>query len=126
MDTAIVDSESHPVYPVHPCEVLGPGIIGDVSIDIKTSNALCIDVMRTTLTLNDDVALQLEQVRKERNMSLKKAVNEALRQGLQQMSGKPRRRKRFHTKTVSLGSCLVGSLDDVAEVLAVVDGDTLK
>jgi hypothetical protein len=38
--------------------------------------------MRTTLTLDDDVAAALEQLRKSRNVSLKDLINEALRQGL--------------------------------------------
>lgn len=38
--------------------------------------------MRTTLTLDDDVAAMLEQVRKKQKISLKAAINTALRQGL--------------------------------------------
>jgi Ribbon-helix-helix protein, copG family len=53
-----------------------------VRLDIKTSSALCLDVMRTTLTLDDDVAAALERLRKSRDASLKDLVNEALRRGL--------------------------------------------
>ena len=35
--------------------------------------------MRTTLTLDDDVAVQLERLRKARHANLKDLVNEALR-----------------------------------------------
>ncbi len=35
--------------------------------------------MRKTLTLDDDVAAQLERLRRMRNMTLTKLVNEALR-----------------------------------------------
>ena len=41
--------------------------------------------MRTTLTLDDDVAAMLERLRKAREQSRKELVNEALRQGLKQM-----------------------------------------
>lgn len=30
------------------------------------------------------------------------------------------------TKQVSLGGCLIGNIDDVADVLAVADGDELR
>ena len=54
--------------------------------------------MRTTLTLDDDVAVQVERLRRERDASLKDVVNEALRRGLSEMNAKPKRRKRFRTK----------------------------
>lgn len=82
--------------------------------------------MRTTLTLDRDVATQVEQLRRDQNISLKSIINEALRHGLQQMTSKPAKRKAFRTKTVSLGPCLVGSIDDVADVLAMDEGDRLK
>jgi hypothetical protein len=40
--------------------------------------------MRTTLTLDDDVAAVLERLRKSRDANLKDLVNEALRRGLVQ------------------------------------------
>jgi hypothetical protein len=81
--------------------------------------------MRTTLTLDKDVAVQLERIQRDRGTSLKEVVNEAIRQGLRQMTRAPRRGKRYRTRTISLGRCLIGSLDDVAEVLAVAEGDRL-
>jgi hypothetical protein len=41
--------------------------------------------MRTTLTLDDDVAAALERLRKTCNASLKDLVNEALRRGFKEM-----------------------------------------
>ena len=79
--------------------------------------------MRTTLTLDDDVAAMLARVQKRHEAPLKKVVNEGLRHGLKQMLAPPRRPKRFETKSVMLGRCLVGSLDDVAEVLALAEGE---
>ncbi len=83
--------------------------------------------MRTTLTLDKDVAIALERLRKARKASLKKIVNEALRQGLARMAAPPALpRKPFRTRTLSLGRCLVGSVDNVAEVLAVAEGERFK
>lgn len=41
--------------------------------------------MRTTLTIDADVAIALERIRERDDLSLKAAVNEALRRGLRVM-----------------------------------------
>ena len=83
--------------------------------------------MRTTLTLDKDVAVALERVRRTRKSSLKAVVNEALRQGLGRMAAPTALpRKPFRTRTLSLGKCLVGNLDNVAEVLAIAEGEHFK
>ena len=41
--------------------------------------------MRTTLSLDDDVAARIDQLRRELNTPLKELVNEALRRGLAAM-----------------------------------------
>jgi hypothetical protein len=79
--------------------------------------------MRTTLTLDDDVAKLLERARKRRGMSFKELVNEALRAGLEQLEAPRRARKRHATKAVSLGRCLLDNVDDVAEALAAAEGE---
>ncbi len=82
--------------------------------------------MRTTLTLDDDVAALLNRIIKMRQSSLKEVVNEGLRRGLNQLKSQPRPEKRYSTRTVKLGRCLVGSLDDVAEVLAIAEGESFQ
>lgn len=82
--------------------------------------------MRTTLTLDDDVAALLQQVQKKRKGNLKGIVNEALRAGLAQMVTPRKRSTPYRTPAVSLGRCLVGSLDDVAEALAVSEGEMFR
>lgn len=82
--------------------------------------------MRTTLTLDEDVAAMIERVRKTRGGSLKDIVNEALREGLKRAGTRPRRRKSFRTTPCDLGPCLLGNVDNVAEVLAVVEGESSK
>lgn len=77
--------------------------------------------MRTTLTLDDDVAALLRRVRQARKANLKDVVNEAMRQGLPHMLAPKDPKARFRTRGVSLGRCLVDNLDDVAEVLAVAE-----
>ena len=82
--------------------------------------------MRTTLTIDDDVAAALERIRKTRKLSFKALVNDALRQGLREMSRPPRKIKPYKTKPVSLGRCLVGSLDDISEALAIAEGENFR
>ena len=82
--------------------------------------------MRTTLTLDKDVAVVLERLRKARKASLKAVVNEALRQGLAHMAAPPAPRRPFRTRALSLGRCLAGNLDNVAEVIAIGEGDRFK
>ena len=82
--------------------------------------------MRTTLTLEDDVAKRIERLRKRRGLTLRDVVNQALREGLPQLEAPKRARKTHTTKAVSLGGCLIGNIDDTAEVLAVAEGDLLR
>jgi hypothetical protein len=82
--------------------------------------------MRTTLSLDPDVAILLEKVRKAKRLSLKQAVNEALRAGLMQLMTPPPRRASFHTGTIDLGRCLIGNLDDISEALAAGEGESFK
>lgn len=61
--------------------------------------------MRTTLTLDDDVAAALERLRRSREESLKVLVNEALRRGLKQINKRLEQRHPFRTTAVTLGYC---------------------
>jgi predicted transcriptional regulator len=82
--------------------------------------------MRTTLTLDDDVAAKIERLRKSRKESLKELVNEALREGLRHLATPRRKRVPFQTQAVDLGRCLLGNVDNVAEVLAVAEGESFR
>jgi hypothetical protein len=82
--------------------------------------------MRTTLTLDDDVAALLERVVAQRRTSLKAVVNDALREGLRQMIAPAKRSAPYRTTAVSMGRCLVGSLDDIEEVLTIAEGESHK
>ena len=81
--------------------------------------------MRTTLTLDDDVAALLSKIRAARKAELKEIVNEALRHGLMQMTSQPRLRQPFQTRSVFLGRCLVGNVDNVAEILEIAEDEAL-
>ena len=78
--------------------------------------------MRTTLTLDKDVAARLEQTAKRRRLPFKTLVNEALRAGLSAIDA-PAASAVFRTGGFDLGPSLVGSLDDVTGVLARIEGE---
>lgn len=79
--------------------------------------------MRTTLTLDDDVAVRLEQEVRKRGDSFKAVVNDLLRAGLDARQTKRVKTRRFRTEGFDLGPSLVGSLDNVEEVLARAEGE---
>ena len=83
--------------------------------------------MRTTLTLDDDVAASIERLRSASGDSLKDVVNRALREGLREIEeGSKPARKSFVTPTVSLGRCKIGDLTSIAEALALGEGDEYR
>ena len=82
--------------------------------------------MRTTLTLDDDVAALLKRVLARRKDGLKAVVNEALRHGLRRIGAPPEPGPAYRTPSVDTGRCLLPNVDDIAEVLAVTEGDWHK
>ena len=46
--------------------------------------------MRTTVTLDDDVAAKLKRLARERDISFKEALNSSVRRGIQRGEAKPR------------------------------------
>ena len=82
--------------------------------------------MRTTLTIDDDVAALLERLRKERNASLKDLVNDALRRGLTDMTARAKRREPFRTRSVDLGRPRLADIDNIAEALVIAEGENFR
>jgi hypothetical protein len=77
------------------------------------------------LTIEEDVAVELERLRRERERSLKDVVNDALRRGLREMQTRPKQRKQFRTTTYDLGPAFV-NIDNVAEAIAYAEGEDFK
>jgi len=79
--------------------------------------------MRTTLTLDDDVAAQLKRLQAEQDGRLRDIVNRLLRLGLAQLQTAKRPAVVSYTEPMTLGRCLLPIIDSVADVLALVDGE---
>lgn len=83
--------------------------------------------MRTTLTLDDDIAIQLARLREERKLGLRAAVNEAMRAGLTQiLNPAPKRRRILHTPVFHATRTLMGDITNVSEMLAIAEGDDYR
>jgi Arc/MetJ family transcription regulator len=72
--------------------------------------------MRTTLSLDDDVAAAVRRLREERHIGLSEAVNELIRAGLTA----PAQRRTFQQRTANLGVRI--DVSSVADALEHLDG----
>jgi hypothetical protein len=77
--------------------------------------------MRTTLTLEKDVAVALEKLRQKRDSSFKDVVNEALRQGIRVMNTPGKPRAPFRTVPLDLGKPLFNSPEELKALIAQID-----
>lgn len=79
-----------------------------------------IRCVRTTLSLDEDVAAQLEDLCGREKLSFHEAVNSTLRRGLRELL-KPKARKPFRTEPIDMGECQLASLKNVWDVLDQVE-----
>ena len=82
--------------------------------------------MRTTLTLDDDVAALLRRAQQLRKARLKDIVNQALREGLANLITPRPRGKHYRIRAVNLGRCRLQNLDNSTEVLSLVEGEWFR
>jgi predicted transcriptional regulator len=91
--------------------------------------------MRATITVDSELAERIERLSQERAMSFENLANAALREGLKQftrgttgMGEEPEKKsgRISYTHPVSLGGCLLESLDDISSVLATAEGEGFK
>ncbi len=75
--------------------------------------------MRTTLTIDDDVAVLLAEEQRRTGASFKETVNQALRKGLHSPALP---RERFQVTPINLGVPLGFSFDNVSELLEELEG----
>ena len=83
--------------------------------------------IRTTLTLDADVAKQLGHLQEERKMHFRDVVNTALRKGLDQMTApEPAPQKKCHTPVFHAKRTLIGDLTCASDMLAVAESEDYK
>jgi hypothetical protein len=76
--------------------------------------------MRTTVTLDDDVAAAIERLRRERGVGVSEALNGLARAGLTVKSDRPP----FRQRSVALG--LMVDVANIAEALEQLDGAVVR
>jgi hypothetical protein len=81
--------------------------------------------MRTTITLEDDVAQKTREAAAKLGRSLKQIVNEALRTWLE-LQKRPAEGKPFRTQPRPMGVKPGLSLDNVQELLSAAEGEEAR
>jgi hypothetical protein len=79
-----------------------------------------LSIVRTTVTLDDDTLSLVHRLMKERGVSFKKALNDAIREGAQHRPATAR----FETSTADLGVPTV-NLDRALQVAAELEDEEL-
>ena len=87
----------------------------------KPPSAYALDMR---ITIDDDIAVQLEDIRRSGKGSLKQIVNDLLRTGLKRAN--PQVRHTHRTKEVRLGRCLIDSIDDVSQALSIAEEEDAR
>ena len=84
--------------------------------------------MRTTLTLDDDVAILLERRLSETEQTFKELVNSLLRGALNRdvVSTHADNVNRIHTPVFHGGTLLIGDVTSTAEMLSIAEGEEFK
>ncbi len=79
--------------------------------------------MRTTLTLEDDVAARLVELQKKTGRTFKEVTNDTLRMGLErQMAAGKTHRPRFKVKARALGMRPGLNYDNIGALLEQIEG----
>jgi hypothetical protein len=81
--------------------------------------------MRTTLTLDSDVAAKVKRGAKKLGKPMKELINDALRIGLDSVLNPPAA-KPYHTNPRPMGLRPGLSYDNIAELLAIAEGEDHK
>ena len=76
--------------------------------------------MRTTVTLDADVAAAVQRLRRERGMGMSEALNELARAGMQAPGSRPA----FHQRTIDMGPGI--DVRSIAEALELAEGPAYR
>lgn len=83
--------------------------------------------VRTTLTLDDDVAIELERIRREQGLPLRSVVNKALRAGLTRLATAATDADAVEAATVSVShGRFVLDIDDASQALGLAEGEDFR
>ncbi len=78
--------------------------------------------MRTTLTIDEDIAARLVEAQKKTGMSFKEIVNQTLRRGLERQQASLRKLPRFVVKPRAMGQRPGVNYANIGELLEQLEG----
>ncbi len=82
--------------------------------------------MRTTLTLDDDLAIALRRRAEATGAAWKETVNEAIREGLAQLDRRPEPRPPYRIQTSDPGPPALVGVHSVHDMLAYAEGEDYR
>ena len=82
--------------------------------------------MRTTITLDHDVAQRAKAARSRSGKTFKQVINEALRAGFDRLDEAPKHGRPFRTKPTKMGLRAGLSYDNIGELLAQIEGEDYR
>lgn len=82
--------------------------------------------MRTTLTLDPDVATRVKAEASHHNIAFKTLVNEALRLGLDAYAGRAKAAQPYRTRPVAMGLRAGFSYDNIGDLLAQCEEESYR
>ena len=82
-------------------------------------------MMRTTLTIDDDVLDRARALSQRLRTSFRRVVNDALRAGMEAFESPPKT-KRYKTQPHKMGLKSGKNLDNIHELLAQVEGEDFR
>jgi hypothetical protein len=80
--------------------------------------------MRTTVTLDDDIAAALQRLQKSRDLAMNEMINDVFR-GLKEMTRR-KHTQSSRTKSVLLGRVHLPIIDNVAGAVAIAESESFK
>ena len=82
--------------------------------------------MRTTITLDHDVAQRAKSARARTGKTFKQVINDALRAGLDRLDEAPKKGKPYRTKSKKMQLREGLSVDNVGELIAHLEGEAWR
>ena len=83
--------------------------------------------MRTTLTFDDDIAIEIAHLRDTQKLGLKEIVNRVMRVGLQHMTkARPVKRKKFQTPVIPATKTILEGVVKTHDMLVLGEGENYR
>jgi len=73
--------------------------------------------MRTTLTIDEDNAVRLERLRRQRDAGMKDVINEVIRRGLDAVEVPPKKRVPYKIRALDAGKPLFDNLEELKRLM---------